>query len=48
MERYKTNLPASSFGIQAKAKGGIITDRKNYFLGKMVSATSCSTARKTL
>jgi hypothetical protein len=24
MERYKTNLPASSFGIQAAANGGRI------------------------
>jgi hypothetical protein len=47
MERYKTNLPASSFGIK-KAKGGIITDRKNYFLGKMVSATSVAQPGKTM
>jgi hypothetical protein len=47
MERYKANLPESSFGIK-KAKGGIITDRKNYFLGKMVSATSVAQPGKTM
>jgi hypothetical protein len=47
MERYKANLSESSFGIK-KAKGGIITDRKNYFLGKMVSATSVAQPGKTM
>jgi hypothetical protein len=43
----KLIYPASSFGIK-KAKGGIITDRKNYFLGKMVSATSVAQPGKTM
>jgi hypothetical protein len=47
MERYKTNLPASSFGIKA-AKGGIISDGKNYVIGKMVSATSVAQPGKTM
>ena len=46
-EKYKDTLKEEAFGIR-KAKGGRITDRKNYFLGKMVSATSVAQPGETM
>jgi hypothetical protein len=45
--KYKDVLKEESFGIR-KAEGGRITDRKNYFLGKMVSATSVAQPGETM
>jgi hypothetical protein len=39
MERYKTNLPASSFGIQAAANGGRIGYREGTPREGIVSLT---------
>lgn len=45
--KYRDTLTEEAFGIR-KAKGGRITNRKNYFLGKMVSASSVAQPGETM
>lgn len=45
--KYRNTLTEEAFGIR-KAKGGRITNRKNYFLGKMVSASSVARPGETM